>query len=136
LTSDFSKLSLVLLVCLVFIGQASASTLMSYQMMGMMGMSGEESSQDMPMMDHSNHNMDSDTSVNSSTNYSEKSETSNEDCCNKACNCFMGSCSFFALFINISDDLSFVDLPDKIQSFSRLAQSQQAASLYRPPILS
>jgi hypothetical protein len=125
----------VLLVCLLFIGQATASTLMSYQMMGMMGGNGQESSQNMPMMDHSNHNMDSDTSSNSSASYSENSKSSNEDCCNKTCNCFMGSCSFFALFTNVSADLSFVDLPAKIQSFSRLAQSQQVASLYRPPIL-
>jgi hypothetical protein len=115
-------------MCLAFFGQAMASTIMSYHMMGMTGMNGQEQTQDMPMMDHSNHNMVSASSDNS--------ETSTEDCCTEACKCFTGGCSNAAAFMSISGNVPIVGLSAKILSYSRLAQSQQPKSLYRPPILS
>jgi len=126
---------MVLLVCLTFVGQAVASTVMSYQMMSMMsmmGMNGQEQSQNMSMMDHSNHEMAS----GSSTNSPEKSETSMEECCTETCNCFTGGCSNIAMFMKIVSNTAIVSSPTKILSYSLLAQSQQPTSLYRPPILS
>jgi hypothetical protein len=99
-------------------------------MMGMTGMSGQAQvqSQDMPMMDHSNHNMASETADNSAD--------STEDCCTKTCNCFAGGCSTVAAFMKNVGNSPIVDISSKILSYSRLAQSQQPTSLYRPPILS
>ena len=124
-TFYFSKTLMVLLVCLTFVGQAMASTIMSYHMMGMTGMNGQAQSQNMPMMDHSIDDMVSDSS-----------ETSMEECCTETCNCYMGGCSNVATFMAISGNVPIISLSAKILSLSRLAQSQQLTSLYRPPILS
>lgn len=125
---------MVLLVCMAFVGQTMASTIMPYQMMSMTGMNGTEQSQDMKMMDHSNHNMVSDTSSSSDTY--ENSEESTEDCCTQTCNCFISGCSSVAVFMNGAGNLPIVDLSSKILSNSNLALSQVPTSLYRPPILS
>jgi hypothetical protein len=127
-TFNFPKTLMVLLLCLTFIGQAMASTIMSYQMMSMTGMHGQAQSQDMPMMSKTKHNMVSDPADNVAT--------STEDCCVKACDCFTGGCANLAtLMQDVSNGLSLV-LPSKILSFSHLALSQLAKSLYRPPIFS
>lgn len=126
-TLNYSKTLMVLLVCLSFVGQAMASTIMSYHMMAMTGIGGQAQSQDMPMMDHSNHNMAIDAAENSAD--------STEDCCNKLCNCFTGGCSSIAALIKYVSNRAIVDISSKILSYSRLAQSQQSTSLYRPPIL-
>lgn len=101
-------------------------------MTGMKGMSSQtelsSQSQDMPMMDHSNHNMASDT-VESATE-------STEECCNQTCNCFTGGCTSIVALIKDLSSILIIDGPAKIHSVSRLAQSQQPKSLYRPPILS
>jgi hypothetical protein len=124
---------MVLLVCLTFVGQAMASTIMPYQMMAMAGMSGQVNvavqSQAMPMTAHSNHNMSADAGDNATE--------STEDCCTQVCKCFMGGCSSVAAFMKgLSGNTPIVDLPSKILSYSTLALSQPARSLYRPPILS
>jgi hypothetical protein len=124
---------MVLLVCLTFVGQAMAYTIMPYQMMAMAGMSGQvkvaSQSQAMPMTAHSNHNMSGDAVDNATE--------STEDCCTQVCNCSMGGCSSVAaLMKGISGNAPMVDLPSKILSHSTLALSQPARSLYRPPILS
>jgi hypothetical protein len=135
----FSNTLMVLLVCMAFVGQTMASTIMPYQMMSMTGMNGLEQSQVMKMMDHSNHfmaskNMDSDISSASDTDAN--SEESMEDCCTKTCNCFAGGCSSVAMFMLSASNAPSVDLSSKILSYSRMALSQQPTSLYRPPILS
>jgi hypothetical protein len=128
-TLNFPKTLMVLLICLTFVSQAMASTVMSYHMMSMKGMSAQEQSHDMSKMDHSGHHMTSDT-------VSDDAEKSSEDCCTKTCSCFTGSCSSVAALIkDISTDL-IGDFSSKITSSSSLAQSQQLTSLYRPPILS
>jgi uncharacterized membrane protein len=127
-TFNFSKTLMVLLLCLTFVGQAMASTIMSYHMMSMTGMNDQNMSQDMAMMDHSNHNM-LDASADNST-------TSSEECCTETCNCFTGGCSNVVAFMTISGNVPIISSPAKILSSSRLAQSQQPVSLYRPPILS
>ena len=108
-----------------------ASVMMPYHMMGMAGM-GEQvlaQPQDMLMTDHSNHNITSGAVDNTAE--------STEDCCTQVCNCFMGGCSSFAAFMkDMSGDTPINDVSPKILSYSTLALSQQAKSLYRPPILS
>lgn len=129
---NFSKALIVLLICVAFIGQTMASTIMPYHMMSMMEMNGQEQSQNMPMLDHRSHNMAPEISADS---YSSKK--SMEDCCSKTCNCFTGSCSNVAAFMKDTvGNEAITHLSSKILSYSSLALSQQPTSLYRPPILS
>ena len=125
---NFPKTLMVLLICLTFVGQAMASTVMSYHMMSMKGMNAQEQSHDMSKMDHSSHSM-----MNHS---SDNSDESTEDCCAKTCSCFTGGCSSVAALIKDVGNEPIVDFSSKIHSISSLAQSQQLTSLYRPPILS
>lgn len=119
---------MVLLVCLTFVGQAVASTVMSYHMISMMGEIEQEQKQNISTMDHSNHAM--------MDHGSDKSDESKEDCCVKTCSCFTGGCSSIATLMKDTNDNLFIDLSSKILSDSHLVQSQQSTSLYRPPILS
>ena len=128
MTFNFSKTLMVLLICLTFVGQAVASTIMSYHMMSMKVMSGQEQTQSMSMIDHSDHSM--------MNHASDDSDESTEDCCVKPCSCFTGGCSSIATLMKDTNDNLFIDLSTKILSYSHLAQSQQPTSLYRPPILS
>jgi hypothetical protein len=127
-TFNFPKTLMVLIVCLTFVGQAMASTIMSYHMMSMAGMKGQEQSQDMPMMDHSNHKMMSKSS--------DGDDSASEDCCVKTCSCFTGGCSSLATLMKSAINSPIRDLSSKIPSYLSLTQSQQPTSLYRPPILS
>ena len=139
---SLAKTSIVLCVCLAFVGQAMASTIMSYQMISMMNMSSqsaEESQNMMTMMDHSNHNMSAKSSGVSSAKSSsvdDSDESSNQDCCNSICQCYTGGCSNVATIMNSLAPNLFIDNPDKILNTSRVALRQQSNSLYRPPILS
>jgi hypothetical protein len=131
-TFKLSKTLIVLLACMAFVGQAMASTIMSYHMMNMKVMN--EQSQDMSMMDHSDHNM---VVASGSFEQLEAADKSMKDCCDSTCNCFTGGCSMIiALMRNVTDNGPNVNFSFKILSFSHLALSQQPSSLYRPPILS
>lgn len=126
-SSTFTKILMVMLMSLTFLGQAMASTVMSYHMMSMKVMNEQGASHNMSEMDHSNHLM----SVDSDTE-----DGSDEDCCAKSCNCFTGSCSNFVSLSKYSDNDLIIDFSSKITSYAELAQSQLLSSLYRPPILS
>lgn len=119
---------MVLLVCVTFVGQAMASTVMSYHMMSMKVMSTQEPSKNMTMMDHSHHQMMSATS--------DSEESSEDDCCGQTCNCFTGGCSSIATLLKSTENNPIIDLSSKISSYTQLVPSQQPTSLYRPPILS
>lgn len=138
------KTSIVLIVCMAFVGQAIASTVMSYQMLSMMNMSStlntdlasDSAPQNMmSMMDHSMHNM-SGNSSDMSLNTSDSDESSSQDCCNKNCQCYTGGCSNVATIMNnVAPNLTMVN-SDKIRNISSVVLSQQTTSLYRPPIIS
>ncbi len=116
-------------MCLAFVGQAMASTMMSYHMMSMGCMKGQEQSQDMPMMDHSNHAMMAESSNGNEATF--------DNCCANTCSCFTSGCSSFTVFMSDTENALSVDaLSFKILSHSNLAQKQQPTSLFRPPILS
>jgi hypothetical protein len=125
----FPKTLMVLLLCLTFVGQVMASTVMSYHMMNMKGMSAQDQSHSMSKMDHSGHSM----TIDSTSGTSEKST---DDCCAKTCSCFTGGCSSVAVLIKDMSNESITDLSPKISSVSSLVLNQQLKSLYRPPILS
>jgi hypothetical protein len=128
-TYSLPKIFMVLLVCLTFIGQATASITMSYHMLSMEVMSDKKESHNMvSMMDHGDHNMMSESSQDESS--------ASEDCCGKSCSCFTGSCSSLATLIKTSDYNPIIDSSSKIPLYLLLSLSQQPTSLYRPPILS
>tara|TARA_R110002167_G_scaffold207882_2_gene411943 strand:- start:880 stop:1248 length:369 start_codon:yes stop_codon:yes gene_type:complete len=122
---------MVLLLCLTFVGQTLASTVMPYQMAGMMGMSGPEQSRDMSKMDRSGYSMTSDATLDTL-------EKSIDDCCAKNMDrCFTGGCSFFAVLIkDISQQTIRNVFLSKISYVSNLELIKTPSSLYRPPILS
>lgn len=133
-TFNFSKTLVVMLICVAFVGQAIASTTMSYHMASyhmtsMTEMNGQVQSQDMQIIDHNSQNIVS--------NFSDHVQTSTEDCCAKTdSSCFTGSCSHVATLMEDNINELIVDLSPKILSYSCLVKSQQPTSLYRPPILS
>jgi hypothetical protein len=146
-TFTFSKTLMVLLICLTFIGQTMASTVMPYQMMSMEGMTmqgmdmGNTSSQmqgmshaDMAMMDHTSHSNNSAESTHTGENAS--SEEQNENCCSTICKCFTGGCSSLATLPKELTPVAFGYFSSKIHFVSNLAFSLSLTSLYRPPILS
>jgi len=124
-TLNFPKTLLILLICLTFVGQAMASTLMSYQMMNMNGMKGQ--THDMSQMDHSVHKMFDDSSLNESAEL-------NDDCCAQECNCSISGCfSIIALPKTVNHD-PVLNTTSKIITAFDLTKSLQLKSLYRPPI--
>ncbi|PKG81442.1 hypothetical protein CXF85_18415 [Colwellia sp. 75C3] len=121
---SITKALMVLLLCLTFIGQVMASTLMPYQMMSMNAESMQEQPHDMAMMDHSAHQMAS------------GGDNPIMDCCENDCACFIGGCSTLAVLSTISQTEPNLPSSLKIQSVTSLMLSQYLTSLYRPPIFS
>lgn len=120
---------MVLLICVAFISQALATTVMSYHMtshalMNMTGMHGNKGSHQ-PMQ-----SMLSESASDS--------QSSMQDCCASKCNCFTGGCSTAtaALIKYQTSHHGILDVSSKIFYYSHLAQSHQASSVYRPPIIS
>ena len=146
---NFPKTLMVLLLCLTFVGQAMASTVMSYHMMSMGNMNGQAQTQQSSNMDHSGHHMmnvsteatsgSNSSAIDSSASNSsdiDSSANSSKDCCEKNCNCFTGGCASIAVLSKNMVNDPVMDFSAKITSVSSLAQSQRLTSLYRPPILS
>ncbi|OKY26199.1 hypothetical protein BI291_13610 [Thalassotalea sp. PP2-459] len=107
-----------------FLGQAMASTVMSYHMINMK--TSQSQTHNMDMMDHSHHQM--------ATQSAEHHENMDEDCCLKICNCLSGSCSNAVLILLSETDTHKLDFSTKIHRLENLVQSHTAASLYKPPI--
>ena len=115
---------MVLLLCLTFIGQVIASTLMPYQMISMNADSTQEQPHNMAMMAHSAEKMASDV------------DDPTMDCCANDCACFIGSCSTLAVLSTTSQPELYLPSSSKIQSVASVTLSQHLTSLYRPPIFS
>jgi hypothetical protein len=113
---------MVTLLCLIFVGQSMASSVMFYRMATMKMDTLEHSAQ----MRHSGHQMMA----------SMANDTSEEDdCCAKECQCLASGCFSAYLFTkNFSSD-PIVDFSTKIISNIALVPSQNPSSLFRPPIL-
>jgi hypothetical protein len=121
---NFPKTLMVLLLCLTFVGQTMASTVMSYHMMNMQGMNAQSQPHDMSKMDSSDHIMVNDV------------DDQMTDCCAKECNCGASACSTVATISKTENNALIINLSAKIHSMSSLTLSQQFTSLYRPPIVS
>ena len=143
----FFKTLMALLLCLSFVGQTMASSVMSYKMLSMnimMQMDNESTSTVKPtsnimknMGSHCAYMM-----ANSTANDTEPSTISStmldktKNCCNDNCKCFSGMCvSAFSFNQNLINDIIFND-HTKFISVNDLFKSQRLTSLYKPPIIS
>lgn len=124
-----NKTMMVLLLCLIFIGQSMASMSMFYDMTAMQ--SNAQSMAKMSSINSTHHIMEED---NRSTH--DMSAMSTEDCCAQECDCLTSACSTASAFSTIIQYTPVFATASKINSSNALTASQNLTSLYRPPILS
>ncbi len=117
-----SKLLILVVTMLIFIGQNFAAPTNSCNLMS-------TNSDDGQMMDHSTHQM-SDMSETSDT-----ASDSTMDCCDSGADCSMSGCAFIALIPTSSIAIS-APISDSLTEFSVTAPRHISVSLYRPPIFS
>ena len=122
-----NKTAVLTLLCLIFIGQSVASSVMFYDMASMNDMRMQEHNM-MSMMDHSNMQaVDSDAQA---------SDSALIDCCLQQCQCLASGCSTMATLSPLGGTFPIIDNSLKILFDNKLIAIQALASLYRPPILS
>lgn len=145
MTTFINKTVMVVLLCLIFIGQSMASMTMFYSMASM-----QQSGQMMTEMSSkkgSNHhskqrnNTAHDMSAMSDCDeemMTEKtcSSMSADSCCEQECDCLTGGCSTVSAFSMTINYTPVFATPSKIKSLNTITTSQTLTSLYRPPILS
>ena len=124
---------MVLLLCLIFIGQSMASMTMFYGMTAMQ--------LDKQSMKSTHHNMsdmsDCDEEMMATSSITKAcSTTSTEDCCAQECDCLTSGCSTATAFAEVVHYTPEIAISSKIVSITTLVTSQALTSLYRPPILS
>ena len=120
-----NRLLMAMVVLLVFVAQAVASTVVPCDMES----SNMSASMDMAMMDHSGHAMDDYAATPDSP-----TDTGSSDCCSQDCTCSMIGCSAIAL--PTEGNCSATVVLSQPISASRLSafESQLQPTLYRPPI--
>ncbi|MDO6489194.1 hypothetical protein Q4506_15175 [Colwellia sp. 4_MG-2023] len=117
-----NNIVIVMLMLVAFIGQAMASTAMSYS--GASCVDGDMANT-MPMMSHDHMLLDD----------SDKKTAmmASMDCCQDDCKCPSNGCLSLSFLLNTSLN-SQVFSDKKITQFPSLNKSQASSSLYRPPI--
>lgn len=115
---NISKLNVVILVLLVFVGQVSVATAIPCQM---------DTSEQSTMMDHSAHMMGQPST--------DSNVESMDDCCAKGGNCSMSGCISLAISASFNSMESHL-ASEKVISHIGFVPNQPSNSLYRPPILS
>ncbi|MGB0938358.1 MAG: hypothetical protein ACPGTQ_12925 [Colwellia sp.] len=126
---NFSKAIIVLFVCLSFVGQATASAVMSYHMMHMSGSHAQMQPDVTSSTEHAIH-----AGHNMMMDVQEKKSSSSDNCCTKNCSCFASGCSSALSFIVDTTAHPYFNLSSKISSNNGLIQSQLSSSLFKPPI--
>jgi hypothetical protein len=122
-----NKTIMVLLLCLIFIGQSMASMTMFYGMTAMQS--------GMSSMENSHHDMNGMTDCDEAMAKT-ASTTSTEDCCAQECDCLTSGCSTASAFTALLNHTPDIAISNKITSATTLLTDQTPTSLYRPPILS
>jgi len=127
-----NNIFIVMLMLVTFIGQAMASTAVSYSATSCVHGS---MNAEMTMMSHDNVDNDTTDEVmnHSSMMLSDINKESTMDCCQEQCQCPMNGCVSLSLLFN-SYFNSEIIAEQKIPQSSSLHKSQVSASLYRPPI--
>jgi len=126
MSTFFNKTVLVMLLCLIFIGQSMASSTMFYKMTAMSTM-GKMSHTSNMKMNSMNHFSSDATHVNS--------ESTSTACCKQECKCSASGCSVPSAF-STSHTSAILESATKILSHTAILPEQALSSLYRPPILS
>lgn len=126
-----NKTVMVLLLCLIFIGQATASMTMFYGMTAMQ--LNTQSMSGMSSMESPHHNMSDMTDCDEEMM---KTASSTEDCCAQECDCLTSGCSTASAFVAVINYTAEMTISNKIITPSDVIISQALTSLYRPPILS
>ncbi len=140
-----NKTVMVVLLCLIFIGQSMASMTMFYSMTAMQ--LNMQSMTEMTSIKSSNHqsekmnNTAHDMSAMSDCDEEVMTNTacstmSTQECCEQECDCLSGACSTVSAFSIIINYTPVFATPCKINSLNTITTSQTLTSLYRPPILS
>ena len=138
---------MMLLLCLIFIGQSTASMSMFYTMTAMQ--SNMQAMAEMSSMKNAHHIMaGSDGSthdMSAMTKLSDCDEAemttacatmATEDCCAQECDCLTSGCSTVSALTTIINYTPVYSTTSKINSTNVLTLGQRLTSLYRPPILS
>lgn len=119
------------IILLIFIGQASAASIVSCSMMPQ-----QMSHADMQMMsgmqqsvDHSSHSMVEMNEINT------QSMTMMQDCCSDGSDCSMSGCVLVAVANDISLQSNEFAQQNVISDYA-MSPHQSLSSLYRPPIIS
>jgi hypothetical protein len=132
--SLFNKTVLIIMLCLILVGQSMASVTMFYSMASMSSapskmLKNTQPSNDLSVkqsMPHCNENM-----------LDESFDTeSKEQCCAQDCQCLTGSCSSASAFSKTIAYTGVQATPVKIHFIHHNIATQIPPSLYRPPILS
>lgn len=144
MTTFINKTVMVVLLCLIFIGQSMASMTMFYSMASMQ--QSEQMMTKMSSMNSSSHH--STKKGNSSHNMSAMSDCdeetmtektcasmSSESCCEQECDCLTGGCSTVSAFSMTINYTPVFATPSKINSLNTITTNRTLTSLYRPPIL-
>ena len=132
-----NKTVMVLLLCLIFIGQSMASMTMFYSMTSMQSMANSKELSSISATS-SHHHM----STMAKTRACEDdmttacSTTSIEECCSQECDCSISGCSTISAFSTGINYHAEIAISSKIVSPSAFIASNTLTSLYRPPILS
>lgn len=123
---QFSKVLMILLVCLTFLGQAMASTVMTYNMISMKATGMQAQVENMTTMPHCNN-----------MKRGSNSTQSIKDCCSYGCNCLTVGTASFLLPVNPSfNSIITIYLPLKITSTDQVLPTLIHTSPYKPPIIS
>lgn len=116
---------MVLLLCLIFIGQSMASMSMFYKMTSMQAMA------KMSSMNITHHMM-----AKADGSAHDMNPMTTDDCCAQECDCLTNGCSTVSAFSTIIPYTPVFATASKITLANTLNVSQTPSSLYRPPILS
>jgi hypothetical protein len=135
---NFPKTVIVLFVCLSFVGQATASAVLSYQMVHMSGNHTQKQVQNMAgtsHLEHASHDDHASHDVHAMmSDISNSMSDSTDNCCSKNCSCFANGCSSALSFIIDTSTNAHFTSSEKILSNNDLILNQQSTSLFKPPI--
>ena len=128
MSTIFNKTVMVILLCLIFIGQSMASSTMFYKMAAMSTM---KSISHTDMIESNMH-----ASMGHGVTNVDSNETNAMDCSKQECKCSVNGCSVPSAFSEILITRATIELATKIHSHSNILPEQALSSLFRPPIFS
>jgi len=127
-----NKTMLLILLCLIFIGQSVAYTTSLYNMKNMASMASQHHK---IVKDNTSHEQFIDCKKKSTIAMYCPTDPS-EECCAQECECLTSGSSTVSAFLTAYNHSAIVKVSNKIAATHYLLASQVLTSLFRPPILS